>query len=88
LFRRGVITSDARFCVGGCGSLESSPHLFLHCRIFWEVWHLIHRWLGVYLVLPSVPADYLNQFGFVGGNCSMVRQSIMHVIWYATMWEI
>jgi len=35
-----------------------------------------------------VPADYLNQFCFIGGNCSKVRQSIMHLIWYATAWEI
>ena len=37
LFRRGVIASDARLCVGGCGSLETSPHLFLHCYFFGEV---------------------------------------------------
>ena len=35
-----------------------------------------------------MPADYLNQFGFVGANCSKVRQSVMHLIWYAIVWEI
>jgi len=88
LFRRGVIAANDRLCVGGCGSLESTPHLFLHCNVFGEVWHLIHRWLAVCSVLPNVPADYLNQFGFVGGNCSKVQHSILHLIWYATAWEI
>ena len=32
LLRRGVIASDDRLCVGGCGSVESSPRLFLHCK--------------------------------------------------------
>jgi len=88
LFRRGVIDDDARLCFGGCGSLESSPHLFLHCNIFGEVWYFIHRWLGVCSALPSVPADYLNQFGFIGGMCSIRRKSLMHLIWFATVWEI
>ena len=73
LYSRGVIAVDDRLCVGGCGSLESSTHLFLHCNIFSDVWHLIHCWLGVCSVLPYNPTDYLIQFGFVGGNCSMVK---------------
>jgi len=88
LFRRGVIASDARVCIGGCGSLETSPRLFLHCGFFGEVWHFIHRWLGVCLAIPSEPANYLNQFGAVSGNCYEPRQSILLLIWYATMWEI
>ena len=87
MLRRGVIYSDATLCVGGYGSLETFSHLFLHYRIFWEVWHFIHHWFGVCSVLPNVLMDYFNQFSFVGGNCSKVRQSIMHLIWYATMWE-
>lgn len=75
-------------CAGGCGSLESFSHLFLHCNVFGDAWHLIHCWLGIFSVLPSVPADYLIQFGFVGDNCSKVQQSIMHLIWYAIAWEI
>ena len=68
LHRRGVIAADDRLCVGGCGLLESSTHLFLHCNIFGDVWHLIHRWLGVCTVLPYDPTDSLIQFGSLGGN--------------------
>jgi len=52
-------------CVGGCDSLDTAPHLFLHCNFFGEVWHFIHRWLGVCSVIPSVSTDFINQFGFV-----------------------
>jgi len=69
------------------GSIETSPYLFLRCDFFGEVWHLIHCWLSVCSVIPNVPADYLNQFGFVGGFCSKARQSMLHLIWYATVWE-
>ena len=37
LYRRGVIAADDRLCVSGCGSLESSTHLFLHYNIFGDV---------------------------------------------------
>jgi hypothetical protein len=34
LFRRHVITLDARFCAGYCGEMETSSHLILHCDFF------------------------------------------------------
>jgi len=34
LLRRGVIDDNSRMCVGGCGSMETSSHLFLHCNNF------------------------------------------------------
>ena len=34
LIRRGVIAFVDSLCVGGCGSLETAPHLFLHCNFF------------------------------------------------------
>jgi len=88
LIRRGIIGLNDSLCVGGCGLMETSSHLFLHCQFFGDVWHFIHLWLGVCSVIPNVAADYLNQFGFVGGNCSKRRLSIMQLIWYATVWEI
>ena len=32
LLRRGVIHFDSRLCVAGCGTIETSYHLFLHCN--------------------------------------------------------
>jgi hypothetical protein len=45
LFRRGVIDHDSRMCASGCGYLENSSHLFLHCRSFGSVWNYIYRWI-------------------------------------------
>jgi len=64
---------------------NDSSYLFLHCQFFGEVWHYIHRWLGVCSVILSVPMDSLNQFGFVGGSCSKARQSILLLIWFAAV---
>ncbi|XP_024630644.1 uncharacterized protein [Medicago truncatula] len=85
LIRRGIIGPNDSLCVGGCGLMETSPRLFLHCQLFGEVWHFIHLWLGVCSVIPNVPADYLNQFSFVGGNCPKGLLSIMQLIWLATV---
>jgi len=85
LFRHRIIGPDDGWCVGGCGMMETSPHLFLHCQFFGKVWHFIHLWLGVCSVIPNMPADYLNQFAFVGGFCSKRQLSILQLIWYATV---
>ena len=42
LLRRGVIHFDSRLCVAGCGTVETSYHLFLHCNFFGFVWHSIY----------------------------------------------
>ena len=34
LIRRGVITNEVCLCTAGCGSEETSDHLFLHCNIY------------------------------------------------------
>ncbi|RHN60029.1 putative RNA-directed DNA polymerase [Medicago truncatula] len=41
LHRRHVLGVDAQFCVSGCGFVETSNHLFLHCNIFGSVWNYI-----------------------------------------------
>jgi len=52
LLRRGVIDNESRECVAGCGLVESSDHLFLHCNISGFVWHFIYRWMGISVVVP------------------------------------
>jgi hypothetical protein len=87
LFRRGVIDFDSRLCASGCGSLENSSHLFLHCSSFGSVWNYIYRWIGIYTATPCFVADHFNQFSFAGGG-TRSRRSIIQVIWFATAWEI
>jgi len=76
-----------RMCVSGCGSTETSNHLFLHCNIFGSIWHFINRWSGTSAAAPFYVSDHFNQFSFSGG-ISKVHCSIIQAIWFATVWEI
>ena len=88
LHRRHVLDFDAQICVDGCGFIETSTHLFLHCTLFGSVWNHIFQWLGVVSVLPQdVTGFFFYQFSLFGG-VSKSRQSILQVIWFATIWEI
>ena len=83
----GVIDQASRLCVSGCGSLESSNHLFLHCNFFGSVWNFIHRWLGLSVAAPFQVSDHFNQFSCSGGT-TKAHRSILQVIWFAVVCEI
>jgi len=87
LIRRGVITYKARLCTAGCGSDETSDHVFLHGNIYGTIWHNIYRWLNVSTVFPLSVGDHFIQFTALGG-LARVRQSILQVLWFATSLEI
>jgi len=87
LFRRGILNNDSRMCASRCGSLKTLNHLFLHCSTFGAVWYYIYGWLGISSTTPYVVADHFIQFSY-GSDGSKVRQAIMHLIWFATVWEI
>jgi hypothetical protein len=87
LFRRNVIGFDAQLCIGGCGEVETSPHLLFHCSVFGSVWNHILRWLRLSAVLPYDAASHYYQFSNIGG-VAKARCSILQVIWFATVWEI
>jgi len=74
-------------CVAGCGSVEWSAHLLLHCNLFGYVWHLMYRWLSISAVVPRALSDHFIQFCYSGGPAK-TRQSILQVLWFATVWEI
>ena len=79
LVRRGVISNEARLCTAGCGSEETSDHLFLHCNIYGSIWHNIYKWLNLSSVLPFTVGDHFNQFTALGG-LARTRRSILQVI--------
>jgi len=87
LHRRHVIDYDVLICVGGCGLIETSTHLFIHCNLFSLVWNLIFQWIGVVTTLPQDVTGFFDQFSLSGG-VNKSRQSILQVIWFVTMWEI
>ncbi|GAU23391.1 hypothetical protein TSUD_334390 [Trifolium subterraneum] len=53
LLSRGIINHEmGDICVGCEELLESSSHLFMHCKVAHLVWYEIFKWLGVVLVMP------------------------------------
>lgn len=58
LVRRDIISPEHHFCVSGCGQVESTQHLFLHCDFFGFLWLQVRSWIGIYkcgleLVFPT-----------------------------------
>jgi len=62
-----VLQHDNNSCVGGCGSEETTGHLFLGWATFVGVWPFVLQWLGVTFVASDVIRDYLLQFGHIAG---------------------
>ncbi|AES71042.1 hypothetical protein MtrunA17_Chr3g0112591 [Medicago truncatula] len=60
--------------------------IFLHCSTFGAVWNHIFDWFGWSTAIPYEVVDHFTQFTFSGGDSKM-RQSILHLIWFATVWE-
>ena len=87
LIRHDILNNDSCLCDGRCGYLETLNHLFLHCSTFGVVWYYIYCWLGISSVLPYAAADHFIQFSYVGDG-SKVRKSLLHLIWFTTVWEI
>jgi len=87
LFRRRVLDIEAQICVGGCGLVETSSHLFLHCNLFCSVWNYIFQWLGVSAVVPVAVVDHFIQFSYIAGAAKS-RRLILQGIWFATTWKI
>jgi hypothetical protein len=38
LVARGILSSEAHYCVSGCGAIESAQHLFCSCSTFSSLW--------------------------------------------------
>jgi len=87
LFRYGVIFHDAQFCVSGCGELETTNHLFLHCPIFGSLWYMLRDWVWFSFVGPVWITYHIIQFAYL--TCgSKVQCSFMRLFWFICVWVI
>jgi len=41
LVRRRVLQPTHNMCVGRCGNIETTDHLFIGCNVFGSVWYLL-----------------------------------------------
>jgi hypothetical protein len=87
LHSRGVLQQDSDVSCVWCGlSMESSKHLFLHCRKTIRVWYEICKWLGVVIVMPS---DIMTLFYCF---CGLVRNKKVKkgflLVWHTVLWSL
>jgi hypothetical protein len=83
---RGVILPADACCPFCVNVIESSVHIFLHCRIAAAIWYRLARWLGLSTVLPpSVLPSYVMMVGF-GSN--KTRRRVFSIVWLAFVWAI
>ncbi|GAU43159.1 hypothetical protein TSUD_246990 [Trifolium subterraneum] len=76
LVTRGIISSEAHYCVSGCGAIESAQRLFISCITFGSLWSLASSWIGSPLVDSHTPSDHFIWFTSSAGNLR-ARRSFM-----------
>jgi len=74
-------------CIGGCGSQETTVHIFLECNVFGSLWHHIYQWAGISFISPESVLDHLHHFGQLAG-VPLLSHTFLKVIWHATAWVI
>lgn len=87
LVRRHILQVNDNLCVGGCGVVETTDHLFIVCDLFGKVWFLVCQWLGISFVFPGAIKDHYFQFIHVAGMPQAVH-SYLKIIWRACIWAI
>jgi hypothetical protein len=83
---RGVIRSEDVLCPLCATAIETSGHVFLHCRFAAEVWYMLSRWLGMTTVLPpNVLSSYVMLVGY-GSNKK--QRKVFSIAWLAFVWAL
>jgi len=85
--RRYILQANDNLCVGGCGIIETTDHLFIDCDLFGKVWFLICQWLGISFVFPGAIKDHFFQFIHAAGMPRVVNP-YLKIIWLACAWAI
>ncbi|KAK2370837.1 hypothetical protein QL285_083849 [Trifolium repens] len=87
LATRGIISPEGRFCVAGCGGIESAQHLFLSCSTFGSLWALVRSWIGFSAADAPTAPDHFVQFTYSAGGLR-ARRSFLQLIWLACVWVV
>ena len=87
MVKGSVISVEDHFCVVGCGEMELTNHLFVHCSLFGSLWYLFCGWLLFSLVDHRSISDHLNHYAILRGS-SKARHSFLHLIWFTCVWVI
>jgi hypothetical protein len=87
LLHRGMNQLDSVLCVGDCGVVETSDHLFFGCKLATPLWCNIMLWLGISCPVSNSANEHAMQFCNTYLFRKEVRQGI-RVIWLACCWTI
>jgi hypothetical protein len=87
LGKRRIIGRDELQCIGGCGNVESSDHLFFAFPMSLKICCKILQWLGVQTVLHNRCNNHLKAFSGLVRSSKCVAQGL-EVIWFASIWSI
>jgi len=85
LSRRGVVVSDKN-CVLCLDREESNQHLFLECKITYQVWNNCFRWFGILCVQDNDLKYHFENFHLVHMNTK--QNMIWKGVWAAVVWSI
>ncbi|MCI26684.1 heat-shock protein, partial [Trifolium medium] len=87
LVTRGILSSAAHHCVSGCGTAESTHHLFIFCSTFGSIWDLVRSWIDISSTGFTSIRDHFVQFTLSAGG-SRARRSFLQLIWLASVWVV
>lgn len=66
---------------------ESTSHLFLHCRVTWEIWLALHKWLEINLIIPANILAHWKCWDALLGLRKESKKG-MRIIWHTSLWVI
>jgi len=85
LERHGIGIENNLCCF--CRQLEKSTnHLFLGCRVAWQIWNLCYDWLGVSSANHNIPGSHFKHFKILNAPTSVIL--IMGNVWITLVSEI
>jgi len=65
LFRCWTIHQESQLCVGCCGLVETTHHLFLGYSFFCSIWLLVRHWLEAHSADSLSITDHFLQFQLI-----------------------
>jgi hypothetical protein len=87
LAKRGVLQhGDRGNCVWCLDCIETSQHLFLHCKVAMWVWYEVFRWLGVVIVMPPSIFHLFDCLSVAAKNTKVRRG--FRLVWHMVIWSI
>jgi hypothetical protein len=87
LVARDILSPDLRFCVMGCGDIETAHHLFLSCSTFGSLWASVRAWIGFSAVDAYGLSDHFVQFTYSAGGL-WAQRSFLQLVWLACVWVV